>query len=528
MADGKTIIYTPESVDFSVGGTKYGVTYINLSLAKNAIPMCRVGIAPDYGKEQTKVYALSVKTLKDTFSQLVDKATRLETSNLSVTLKANGGGSDQKLNLSGWVLSSCGLFRVSTTSVFNLECTIAHPAYKTTLHEGWFHKSAAPIDLDDESVDGVTDPLNAAVVAGELLDGVNEGDASLDPMSDSIDSSTEGNDESEIAQKMLDMSKTALSEVSQYLTWDAGFSDASNDMPCDDVLSEDQKGGVKRALVDAWLEGGCNATIWGRLTDTVCSWFQTEIIPSYDEAQLKVTPVNPWRSSQKVTLNDDYVYAVDLPGHDPNPVYGVVMDQVAGSAPQDAVCTFDGSAQQQVGIQPAELAYIPAGADESAGKLLHMSDPDWIVLAMSHSAAKETPTTTFDQDYDDADEEPESAPGGENEDLSGWNAARVAVMAGEFFRSYRREVAAHCQCALSVTDGDGNIIYPGKRLQYKTGGETLFSGEIEVVEHNIDCVSSMAQTMINVAYCDVDGKAAQLIGGSSIKIPMYQATGSGD
>lgn len=546
--NGRTVIYSVDYVYFDVGGTPYDVSYITISLCKNDVPTIQVGIAPKKASKKTEVHILDVKTLKDAYAELLEKSIHLEDSNLNFRIVSeNHPEFTQELHIENWPLVSVGMTHVSATDLFELECVIAHPAYKTRLFEGFFFDSAIPINKD--ALEDAENPLDAADIVFEAVKEVDK-DVTHDFMVEDIETSMEQKNQNsldEILEEKMDM---ALYYKNSTLVWDLPFSTAEWNIPCEGYLDGEMLNGMKHALCNAWLQGGCNTTVWGRLTGTVCPWFMCEVIPNYasespggvETTKLKVTPINPWRM-RSVHLNDLRVHSFDMPGYDPNPLFGVSMDQVSGTAPQDGGVSFEVIQKEKLGIQPVRLSYIPKDERESVGKLLNIQEPDWAKLILSFAAPREgqpdmSSFQDMDADYVD-DEKTDPDPGGENENeqVKELNTALTAWACKTFVKEYRNQVVATCSCALTIYTEYGELVYPGKRMQYLTGdGTVLFSGEIERVEHSIDCGRSRATTTIMVAYCDTDGKTAEVLGGNGDKamfglgepqllFPVYKTTG---
>lgn len=527
MSDGgKTIVYVPRKVEFKVGGRPFDVSYITISLSKNDVPTAQIGIAPEYHTKKTNVHILDVKTLKKVYSELLDMARQLVESELTVDIEAvNDHTFDQKLCLTGWPLVSVGMNHISATDLFELECCIAHPAYKTRLYEGFFFDSAIP--LNNDAMTGAPNPLDAADIAFKVIKETNEAvthDYQVNPITNSHDEK-EQNQIDELIEKGM---AKALEAKNETLVWDIAFSTADKNIPCETYLHGEMLEGMKRALCEAWIQGGCNATVWGRLIGTVCPWFMCEVVANYasespggcEKTKLKVTPINPWRK-RTVHLNDLRCHAFDMPGYDPDPVYGATMDQVSGTAPQDAGVSFPTVMNQKLEIQPLRMSYIPKPAELSVGKLLHLQEPDWAKLIFSHAAPRDGQPgmgtfANLDMDFElDFKIPPQPASGGDNTQLKENNTALTAWVNKAFVKAYRNQVSSTCHCALTIYTEYGELVYPGKRMQYLTGEdhEVLFSGEIERVEHCIDCARSTGSTMIQVSYCDTDGKAAKILGG---------------
>jgi len=523
----KNFIYIVKEARFDIEGEEYDVSSASMLLSKNSIPTCNVGIAPGPSNGDTNVHVFDLKSLKSTFDKLSRDSTELKKCNLTIELEIvspDGKGSKQKLEVKDWVLAGVGLSEVSTTGPFDLVCSIMHPAYLLTTHVGFYFDASGTLNFD-KTCQKVKDPVQAAEVAIETMETANQNkiETAFDrKASSSI--STPLKDPSEFAKELKKAMENAKKEIRDYLVYDEQFSGAQFKLPCEDILTGEYKRGLQYAIADLWASAS-NQSLWSALVGEVCPEMMLEVIPTYYEKQLHVVPVMPWKKPSMHIYDYDTAW-IELPGKDPDPVYGCIMYNGPGATPVAASFSYAKAASEKTGIQPANLSFIPAQADSSVGTLIHCSDPSWISVAAEKKSAS-IPTNheaTGEISYKKPQKKSNAA-SGTNKDLEKWNAVRILHLNNMFMRCYRAQVTASMSCPFFTAmhdDGDNPLI-PGIVASFYSEGD-LFSGEIETVQHNIDCARSVATTNITMSYCQ-SPDAHENVLGSAPKCPFYQAHG---
>lgn len=528
-------IYTVDHASFTVGGRSYDISSVSVGLAKKAIPACYVNIAPAHtSPNSVRINKFNVVSLAQAFEQLKKDATRLALSNLTIAVRPKGGvkGKVQALNLKNWLLMSCGLTNMTTTSAFALQCIIVHPAYRLQAIPMLSLCSASGIVVLPDDLEGVETVLDAAEVALDAVDEANleadiENEVS-DSYEDYVSTPLKGADE--IQDEVDNASELTRKNISTYLEWDPGFTGGTMDIPCEGVVADDEDAlkGMQRAMVQAWLpSSGQDRTAWSCLIDSVCPWFMTTVIPTYTETALKVVPENPWRSPD-VTLPDTHVFSLNLPSFDPRPVCGATMT-FTNSPSEGGAPSYSDSAAANSGTLPTTLSFIPASLNLLTGTLLHAGDPPFLGLAQSYASGLQTSPSysdgaETDAQYDLEQSEPEPPVAGEdNETTSVWNAVRMLHLCSLFMLSYKQGVSASMSCALCICTPDGKTLFPGQVLSFAVGGKELFRGEIQNITHTIDCSASKAGTAIQLAYCTAGKAEADVLGDPPV-MPYYDAS----
>ena len=525
MGDNQ-VIYTQEKVEFTIDGQKYDVSTISLGLVTGQIPSCTINIAPANAAGEIRINSLSLISLKDAFTDLSKKATEHVKASLYAKLTSTKEGfPDQEIDIKDWLLVSTGLGEVSTTAEFSLVCVIFHPAVQLQFNSGCFFNGAGTLFLD--GVAGkATDPIDAAVQAITATEKANE--TKIKTLCRSMTTiSTPLKDPNVIKeelQKGMSNVKSLIQGTStskSLIHWDSTYTKGNYKIPCEDI-GEPITYGVKYAMVDAWVPEAGDQNFWGILC-SVGGKFYFDIIPTYHEAFLTAAPSNPY-GGPSVSMPDDYVYSLDMPGFDPDPLYGVIMYQGQGSSDNSASVTFADMAAAGAAIQPVNIAYIPVKSELSSGRLAHVRDPEWISIAMDAAAGKKAtePRDAAGDSFAQGSGERQDVDNNIKENLYKWNQLRLRLLGTEFMLRYREQMSASMQCALCVKLPDGSEPIPGSVLSFWSGGQKLFGGKIVTVSHQIDCEQSRAVTTIRLAWCDADNGSSNVLG-TSPKIPFYDA-----
>ena len=527
-------IYTVDRCDFDIDGVRFDVSAVAFESVMNGVPTCTVGIAPKDAYVGPSggggVNVLSLKSLSGLYKALQAKAESLAVANLDVKLSANGVGAgkvDPRLKLSGWLLIAVGLTRVTVVREFSIMCTIAHPAYRLMLHNGFFHTGKGTVQLEEWSEE-ITDPVDAAskcidaAIEANMLGGV----VSVPFNESGIETSAELKTQDEVAEDLIN-AMTDTQKALKSLKWDRKkYAGASSDIPYDTIVALIDGGeeAIKYVLSTTWANA-MTQTAWQALVGSVCPNFGLEVVPEYDQGQLIVGPCMPWTKNM-VKLDDMYIDSVLMPGRDPDPTYGYVMYD-GETLPADPTVTMKEGPQENSYIGLTNACFVPKESKHSVGTIRWCGAPSWLWAAIQKAASYgEKPTVTQGtDDYDDEMADQPSIPVGDSEDLEAWNAVVFSHMNDLFVSEYRKGVCAELSCPF-VPNYGGKTLYPGMRLGVVTGGETLFTGRISTIRHTIDCRSSVATTNISLAYC-LNGNSDSILG-EEPKSPMYGSKGKLD
>jgi hypothetical protein len=543
----KHVIYTVELANFTVGGESYNVSTVSLELAKNEVPICAVGIAPEesdwsstFDEHITKVNVFSIEKLKGLYDRFIEKTlepidsgSRLSSLMVVINgLDSGGGKIQQTLNLHGWILIGAGLSRVTTTSPFHLECYIAHPSYKLKLYEGFFFngKNAIPFDRYESQA---TDPIAAGKAAIEAIQEANEKESITTLCMDASSLSTPLKSVDEMNKDIADHIEKAKQNMELYLEWkgddnDGGegpgtYTKGSWDLPCEQYLTlEHQKSGVRYSMLTEW--GNSRCSVWDSLVSDICPYLSLEVIPTFWKDKLPVVPAHPWRELYFSIYGAD-TSEVIFPGKDRDPVYGCVIIEGKGLTESGGMYTVADSVGCKTMIQPLNLSFIPKSESDTEGRLIHCGRPAWIGVSLDHGSSFATTENELGDsppdDFNDELYEPTKKESGENKDLTTWDTCTVCYLGSVFMNEYKKTVTASLACAFMVRDFNKNeYVIPGKRVAFVSGEKTMFTGMITTVHHYIDCAKSIASTNIKLAYCTYLGADEKLLGNTPSN-PMW-------
>lgn len=520
------VLHTVSECDFRVGGTRYDVSNLEISLELNGIPRCMLGIAPPGGGDAGSVRTFDLEPLKEVFDDLSSKATKLEESSLKFTVKSLGSGAfegseTEEVNLEGWLLADAGLEQVSTTGPFSLHCTIVHPAYKLLTKSGFFFDGTDTVDMKTRV--GVGDPLEAVSNAIDAVVEAN-GDNPLH-LGDDVGASGSLKTPEDICGDIRDNVEEMKKDL-ELIIWDPEFSNASENLPFDKIVSDKYAEARDYALMHCVVAGAAGKTMWDVLND-LRGTFGCDVVPTYGVETLSLCPSNPWKTPT-FEIPDNYVSVLAFPGRDPQPIYGQVLHMGEGLEPAGGTITFEAGAAAGVSMPIVNAAYVPASSDKSIGALCVREAPpawygDFVRFAAEYDGNQDSVTTTKGDTAWDAEPDKPPQAGGEI-DSKVLDEVLTCNLANDFMLMYRSQVRVSLQCAFMPMDFDHNLVFPGMNAKFTVGAgsRTLFSGEIMSMSHVIDFARSMAYTNIVMQNCIGDGKDEVL--GDSPVCPMYQAS----
>ena len=536
-------IYTVEKVEFTVDGTEYDVSAVSLEASINGIPSCTVGIAPRdkyvTNGSGNNVNAFSLTSLYDTYVQLTKDAEELKSANLMLKLKTGDSTDDEimsilygtvpRIELRNWVLASVGLTRVTTVRGFSILCTIMHPAYKLSLHPGFFFTGKGTVTFQKARLEGITDVVDAAGVSLDIVREANDKDPPVKaPENKSVAASVPSNLKSfsDVANDVKDVLRTVKEDL-KAIRWDSGkYANAGdNRIPCEYLLSGEGKTAMKYVLANYWAKGMLSS-VWSALVGSICPQFGAEVIPEYDKEQLVVGPSMPW-TKERVDIPDEFIESMILPGRDPDPLYGVILHDKNTEPPDDPSIVLAMGSVENMYMSLSNACVVPKQSRYSVGTFRACGKPSWLFSAMQYESAvtpdpDKTISLTGNDTYDDDFKEPSKVTSGDNERLKRWNDVVFAHMNSLFMSEYRKGVVSDVSCAF-IPNYEGRTLYPGMRIGVKSLGSTLFTGRLMTIRHTIDCTRSVATTNMSLAYC-LNGDEDSILGHDP-KSPMYAALG---
>lgn len=528
-----TVVYTPKTSRFTVGGTRYDIASFSMSLATNSIPAYTVGISVEQSMGDNggnKVHTVSLSDLKRIYSELQQKAIELKECNLELELEVSGmdvleSRIEPKIKLDGWLLTWVGMSNITTTDAFSVICQVTHPAYRLTLEMGAIAKSTGVLDLS-ESSSQVKDPLDASKKAIEILEKANDSNEqkTLEEQVDaSFDLSKIQRMRDEIAKRM----SSVKSNIDKYLLWDEKtYVTHGKQIPLGQL--QELKEGIQYALVNDWLGSMIERSYFSALVSIISPRYGLEVLPKYDQDQLIVCPSLPWKDTEpcKITVKDQLCFSLVLPGQDTDPVFGYVaiIDKLA---PAGGLITVTKSGSEKTSTILNQIAFIPKSTTSSVGRIRYMNTPDWLETARQKmSSTKNTQgVTTSRAAYSNWLERPVEMGGGDNKQLMSIDSGILAHLENCFVLEYKKGVTAVLSCPLMFKIDD-KLLFPGQRLAFESKGEKLFYGTVADVRHIVTCAESTAGTVIQLSHCTFVGGADKEILGAQPKAPYYEAAGS--
>ena len=495
-------IYVIKDHSFEIEGVgKFDCSAIDVSLAMNAIPTATVFVAPERSqKGKPTVHSLSLESLKKKLDYVCKAATRKTNASLSLELTIYKDGPNQrgvpyKLELKDWILMSAGLSRVTTTHEFAMVCIIAHPAAKLTRYGGFYLNLAEELNPVDYA-DGVDNVIDAA---SSMYDALSSAERSYVLTADSEIGFT-GKDADSVMTDAQNVFDEASESVTECLEWDperGGGSGAS--FPCESMVDEDMLLGLKMAVCDQFMPH-VSSTIWDSVL-SACGLLGLAVYPEYRKKKLVVGPRNEWTNPELLVL-DRNVTELNLPGSDPDPVYGVrMLDGMNGF--QSGLSTYPQNGGENLDLASDQLVFVPDGADKACGKLVTVREPAWLMAMQAYAAALGSP--------EPGKSESSGETSGDNENVGAYDDVKMSVLSYYFMSLFHRGLEASIVAPLTLVGaaryGDEKPDFiPGKVAAFMTGdGTILFEGYVTTVMHHVDCSSSSATTTVRFSHCRPEG-----------------------
>ena len=504
----KSVIHTVKSVSFSVEGTEYDVSAIDMTLLTNSFPIIKVSIAPESARTAAasggpKIHKLSLESLNKALKDLIEKAAenkkaKLELSVIGQNAVTKEEEEEQKLSINDWLLIGAGLGNVTTTNTFSIECTIVHPIYELALYGGFFSNIVKRLELVNVSK-GASNPLDAGkIVCQEILDKWEEQDTSI------LDNGATIPPAHKNAIGILGDVKSVFEKVPSMfddrLEWDSKIGGGSG-LPCQEYLGPIEDG-LKYAICNTWLSALLHGgSVWDAFMDitSVCGCW---MIPDYTKKdnKLPVTPAFPWMQPE-IAIKEEDGYVVSFPGADPTPIYGVagVVESAGGFG--SLLSTWINNNSEKTGKDGGMLAFVPESDGKVTGSFAGVTFPGWLAEALYVEAVLADSGFTA---YGEKPEEPDTPPSGKNTYVGCVNDAKMAWLSYMYSIFFKRKLEATVGCPLMFTSG-GKTILPGYSAKYVSGDKTLFEGTLVSVAHHIDMESGSGTTALHFGWCRPDG-----------------------
>lgn len=501
----KPYLHTVKDVNFYMPGFgSLDVSSFSMTLTPGAIPMAQIGVALAGGSKGanrsgvTTINPLSLGTLQRNLNMLLEKASQAQECNIRMRLETkrltdNKSGT-QEILLKGWILVAAGLGSVTTTNGFSCMCTVAHPIYKLAMHGGFCTNLNESLKLEN-LVDKVTDPLKAGIlVYKRVLESksklkLNSSEGSIKPG---------GKSPTDIMKDVEEVFKEIPTLLEKYLEWKPELGGGKDGLPFKSMMTEPTfKKATAMEMLNTWLPVGSNS-VWDIFVKGVCSEFDLTVIPDYTKEKLPLTPYYPWISSTKY-INEDDAFELVFPGIDPAPIYGLCSAEQTEMMADGYTGSWLKQIMESLDDKVTVLAYVPKTGAEVNGSFFTGAVPEWlstvfqIAPGFSNQAVK---TTSYAQDIPQ-----QTASSGDNKPVALMNKLKMASLAQEFLKLYKKRLEATVSCPLLFSRNGEDPFLPGQVLSIKNQNGTLLQGYVVSVTHNIDMHSGQGLSQFHLAYC---------------------------
>lgn len=501
----KSYLHTVKSVDFQVEGLGFlDVSSMSMTLEPGTIPMAQIGVVLEGGgknatkKNNTTINSLSLGTLNKRLNMLIDLAAKSQTCNfrmqLETTRLVDGKTGNQDILLKGWILVAAGLGLVSTTRGFSCICTIAHPAYKLTMHGGFCTNFNESLKLEDLAPN-VEDPISAGVSVYERIQEVKE---KLNFIDDGTTVVPGGKSPSDIMEEVESVFGSIPELIKKHLEWTPKLGGGSGGIPFKDVLSDKLKLATQQLMLECWIPSG-SYSVWDIFISSVCGEFDLTVIPDYTKEKLPVCPYFPWLKPT-LELNEDDLFEMAFPGTDPAPIYGLCSSPQMEAINDQYPSTYAGESSENLEDQATMVAYVPVSNADINGKFFTGSLPEWLSSAIQIAPGLNA------QDVEPAslasDEIPkQDTSSGDNEEMKSANSLKMHCLAYQFTKEFKKRLEATINCPLLISRNGEDPFLPGSVLSIKNSGGVLLQGYVVSLTHSIDMDSGSGSTSMHLAYC---------------------------
>lgn len=500
----RSYLHTIKSVDFQIEGLGFlDVTSFSMTLEPGTIPMAQIGVVlAGGGKKATKknrsmINPFSLGTLNDRLNMLVALAAKSQTCNfrlqMDTTRLTDGKTGGQDILLKGWILVSAGLGTLSTTNSFSCVCTIAHPAYKLTMHGGFCTNFNESLKLE-ELAPNVEDPISAGVTVYERIQEVEEKLKFIDDGSTVVPG---GKTPNEIMEDVESVFKKIPELLKQYIEWSPKLGGGSGGIPFKDVLSDKLLLATQQLMLECWIPSG-SYSVWDIFISSVCGEFDLTVIPDYTKEKLPVCPYFPWMVPT-LELNEDDLFELSFPGTDPAPIYGLCSSPQMEAINDQYPSTYTEEESENLDDQATTVAYVPVANADINGKFFTGSIPEWLSSAIQ--IAPGLNSQDIDPSSMASDTSSEDVSSGDNEEMKSANSLKMHCLAYQFLKEFKKRLEATINCPLLISRNGEDPFLPGSVLSVKNSDGVLLEGYVVSLTHTIDMASGSGSTSMHLAYC---------------------------
>jgi len=509
----KNKIYTFKSVNFIVDNFNWCVAGITIILNENGIPEIRVVVDPLHSTSDSVNVATSpsLKDMTKWHSLIQHYVSIKQTASLSFIVEIGNKGEekeDQKLELSGWIITGGGLLGVSAVGGFSLEITIQHPiclvSYSGVNMGGFSDKLEPMLTSSNTIIDALRDSIDAYINT-RISEKAGKADLCLPGISGS-DALVEFNMLSAYKEQL----EAAAKAMVENLEWDAQYLDECkySNWPLSTCLIEveDQ---IKASVAD-YVYCLSDINLWEILVHRICSEWFVSIVPTY-WTKLKMMPFTPW-ANPALYINEEDIWDLMLPGVEKNVIAGIYMMQ-HGLASSIDFSAYIGKASDEMHNLDG-VVYV--AGDKPTGSILTREAPAWLKSVLVRHGSKSgevTNISTMDDAGDlvtpsnvDVEGEPVvQSPEDFEYYLELYRSGALVCANQLFLTAYKQSTQVSVNTRLLIKSHEKWVI-PGRVCRIKAeDGTVIMDFYIKTVQHIIDFQTAKAYTQISGSYARTGG-----------------------
>ena len=459
-------------------GRELHVNSFELVVAVNTIPAIVLNVLPidppaaGSGQKIT-ASAPDIKELTKLYSELLADAVKLnKTADIQISIEhtpdTEGAGEslveefDQRVYLDKWIMTDVGLSSLSATDAPILTVTFCHPVVMLdrtgAIYENVNNSQKKPQIFYDTRgsevipyMDNLYDKYSSNTTFALYEIGNEHNGGPKNPY------------RSKVTKIRNDISKY---KPGKYIEGKCGSFFLKKIVP-------GLEGKIRIATGDLVAPKAFCKSTWNRIISSVCPYFLTHVIPTYDQEKLLLEPCSPWQAS-KHNINTRVITSLDVVSVDPNPIIGTALGKaVTGPHVTDGCCrgTVDDTDEDMT-----HHFYFPDKAlnDESFGEI---GESDAIEDIINTDLAA---NATAKHDSSKGENIESSGNSVSEEDRLKMNDAYLKAM---FLINYRKGCKSNISTIPLFKDRVGEMIYPGRVITVRdsssdSGFAPLYHGYI--------------------------------------------------